>query len=413
MRQILLPVALVAFLFSCKKNSEEAKPEPIENNKAVSWIKTFGGSEYDFTNSIVQLSGGDYVMAGATRSVDGDITGNRVGFDSWVAKVDAGGNKVWSKTFGANNDDYANAVTSCPDGGFIVTGYTFLNNQNFAWALKTDAYGTQVWQKNLNPSVNSKPFAILPAGDGTYLVVGYTTEASQDGWVTKIDVNGNIAWTKIYGGTGEDYLTSIIKVNDGFVLTGYSNSTDAQLRTQGSFDGWILKVDESGNKLWSNTFGGSDEDYLKSIVASGDGGYLAAGYSKSKNGDIPKNQGGYDEWVIKVDASGNKQWVKTFGGWNEEYITNIVSTGDGSFITVGYTNSTTGDVYRVNNDFGGWMIKIDGNGNKTAASTYGTDRLDDFTNTLIKTQDGGYMMGGYTFVNGKGYDGWLVKIDRL
>lgn len=412
MHQILFFTLSVVLLFSCKKGNE-AKPDPIENNKAVTWIKSYGGSEYDFTNSIVQLTSGDYVMAGTTRSVDGDISGNRIGFDSWVAKFDVNGTKVWSKTYGANDDDYANAIAACPDGGFIVTGYTYVNNQNFAWAKKIDAYGTLTWEKSLNQSSNSKPANILPAGDGTYFVIGYVSNASQDGWISKIDVNGNAVWTKMYGGAGEDYLTSIIKVNDGFVLTGYSSSTDLQLRNKGSYDGWILKIDASGNKIWSNTFGGNDEDYLKSIALSNDGGYVAAGHTKSKDGDIPKNQGGYDEWVIKVDASGNKQWVKTFGGWNEEYITNIVATPDGSFVTVGYTNSTTGDVYRVNNDFGGWMIKIDGSGNKTAASTYGTDRLDDFTNTLITTQDGGYMMGGYTFVNGRGYDGWLVKIDKL
>lgn len=412
MRPIVLSTIIVAIICSCSKG-KEAKPDPIENNKAVSWAKAYGGSEYDFANSVVQLSSGGYIMAGATRSVDGDISGNRVGFDSWVIKVDINGNKIWSKTFGGNNDDYATSVAACPDGGFILTGYTYVTNQNFAWAKKIDAYGTLVWERNLNQSSNSKPYAILPCGDGAYLVTGYTSDALQDGWVAKIDVNGNTLWSKLYGGPGEDYLTSVIKVNDGFVLSGYSNSPDMRSKNRGSYDGWILKIDPLGNKIWENSFGGGDEDYLKSVAASGDGGYIAAGYTKSRDGDIPKNQGGYDEWVIKVDASGNKQWVKTFGGWNDEYITNIISTTDGSFITIGYTNSTTGDVYRLNNDFGGWLIKIDGSGNKTASSTYGTDRLDDFTNTLITTQDGGYMMAGYTFVNGRGYDGWLVKIDKL
>jgi hypothetical protein len=412
MRQILFAAVLTVLFTSCKKTNN---PQPIENNKALKWTKTYGGSEYDMSNSIIQLSSGDYVFAGTTRSTDGDISGNRVGYDAWLAKTDGNGNKTWSVTFGGNNDDYANGVAATPDGGFLLTGYTFGNSQNSSWIIKTDANGNQQWQKTLNPGSDSKAFSILSNGDATFLIIGYTTTSTaQDGMVTKIDANGNIIWSKTYGGSSEDYFTSAIKASDGFILTGYSKSSDgSMLRNRGNFDGWIMKIDQSGNKVWSMNYGGSGEDYLKSIASAGEGGYVVAGYTKSTDGDIPLNKGGNDEWLIKIDASGNKQWVKTFGGVNDEYITNIVASSDGGFITVGYTNSTTGDVYRNNNDFGGWMIKIDANGNKTAASTYGNDKVDDFTNTLIPTQDGGYMMGGYTFINGRGYDAWLVKIDNL
>jgi len=411
MRQIFI-VACVAVLFaSCKKANN---PEPIENNKAVKWTKTFGGSDYDMSNSIIQLSSGDYVFAGATRSKDGDITGNRVGYDAWLGKTDVNGNKTWSVTFGGNDDDYANSVAATPDGGFLLAGYTFGNSQNSSWILKTDASGNQQWQKKLNEGTNSQAVSILSNEDATFLVLGYTTGAGLDGLVTKVDANGNILWVKLYGGSGDDYFTSAVKTTDGFILTGYTKSSDGVLQqNRGNFDGWIMKIDQSGNKVWSMNYGGQGEDYLKSIVAAGDGGYVAAGYTKSTNGDIPTNKGGSDEWLIKIDGSGNKQWVKTYGGFNDEYITNIVASRDGGFITVGYTNSTTGDVYRTSNDFGGWMIKVDANGNKTAASTYGTDKLDDFTNTLIPTQDGGYILGGYTFTTTRGVDGWLVKIDNF
>jgi hypothetical protein len=412
MARILLSIALLVLIISCKKTNN---PPPIENNKALKWAKTFGGSEYDMVNSVIQISAGDYVFAGSTRSTDGDVPGNRIGYDAWLTKTDVNGNKIWSVTFGGNNDDYANGVAATPDGGFLVTGYTYNTSQNSSWIAKTDANGNQQWQKTLNQGVDSKALSILSNGDATFLVIGYTTTGSaQDGMVTKIDANGNIVWNKTYGGSSEDYFTSAIKTGDGFILTGYSKSSDgSMLRNKGNYDGWIMKIDQSGNKVWSATYGGSNEDYLKSIASAGENSYVVAGYSKSSDGDISLNKGGYDEWVMKIDGAGNKQWVKTFGGMNEEYITNIVGTTDGGFITIGYTNSTTGDVYRANNDFGGWMIKIDANGNKTAASTYGNDKVDDFTNSLIPTQDGGYMMGGYTFINGKGFDGWLVKIDNL
>ncbi len=414
-----IPILILLFsvsLLSCKKNND-VKPDPIPNNKAVTWINNFGGSDYDFANSIVQLSSGEYVFAGNTRSADGDVPGVRMGYDAWLTKVDANGKKIWSFTYGDQNDNYATSVEKTPDGGFLMVGYTFFNFQNFAWAMKTDANGNKVWQKDMGTSTDAKPMAMVASNDGGYLFVGYTsTGSNRDGWIKKIDVNGNQIFSKTLGGTSEDQLTSLIKNSDGsFTMTGFTTSRDGDMTgNQGSYDGWILKIDASGNKIWSKNYGGSDEDYLNGIIQMADGGYIVAGNTKSKNGDIPLNKGGLDEWLIKLDASGNKVWSKTYGGANEEYITSIVNTSTGGFITMGYSNSTTGDVTRPNNNFSGWLLKLDENGTKLAASTYGhTSELDDRSNTMIRTQDGGYMIGGYTWVPGSGYNAWLVKIDNL
>ena len=177
-----------------------------------------------------------------------------------------------------------------------------------------------------------------------------------------------------------------------------------------------MRIDASGNKLWSRNFGGSSDDYLNGIIKTSDGGIIAAGNTKSSDGDISLNHGSLDEWIVKLDASGNKSWIKTYGGGNEEYITSIAPSvnNDGGFLTLGYTNSTTGDVFRPNNNYSGWLMRFDSDGNKKGASTYGhTSLYDDKTNALITTQDGGYMIGGFTWADGRGYDAWLVKVGEL
>lgn len=416
MRQNLLPLLLLCLLAACKKD-KEPKQEPIPNNQALSWIKTYGGTNYDFANAVVQLSGGEYIVAGTTRSVDGDLSGSRVGYDAWLTKLDASGNKVWMQVYGENNDDYATSLVATSDGGFLMTGFTFVSDQNYAWVLKTDGNGNKQWQKTLSTSTDAKPFSILATNDNNFLISGYTSnQGNRDGWITKIDASGNHIWTKTFGGTAEDQFTSALKLSDGsIVLSGFSKSGNGDLAANsGNSDGWILKIDASGNKLWSRNFGGSDEDVLNGAIVMSDGGIVLAGNTLSRNGDIPLNKGGSEEWLIKLDASGNKQWVKTYGGANEEYITSIVNTHDGGFITMGYTNSTTGDVFRPNNNFSGWLLKLDASGNKVAASTYGhTAIFDDRSNTLIPTSDGGYLIGGYSWVENHGYDAWLVKIDNL
>jgi hypothetical protein len=417
-RKLLIPLACLCIL-SCTKNKDVKQQEPIANNKALSWVKSFGGTDYDFATSVIQLQSGDYLFAGNTRSTNGDIPGTRWGYDAWLTKVDNTGNKVWSQTYGDQDDDYATSAAATPDGGFILVGYTFVNAVNRAWAIKTDAYGVKSWQKELSASTDAKALAMIPNGDGTYLIAGYTsTSGNRDGWIKKIDAAGNQLWNKNFGGSAEDWFTAIVKNTDGsYSVAGYTNSRDGDIAsTKGSFDGWIMRIDASGNKLWSKNFGGSGDDFLNGIIKTPDGGIIAAGNSRSSDGDIATNQGSLDEWIIKLDAAGNKSWIKTYGGGNEEYITSISPTAnnDGGFYTLGYTNSTTGDVFRPNNNYSGWLLKLDSDGNKKGASTYGhTSLYDDKTNALIPTQDGGYMIGGFTWQEGRGYDAWLVKIGDL
>lgn len=420
MRPALSLLLFAAILTSCHKNTADqiAQQPPIPNNKNLVWTKTFGGTNYDFANAVIQLTNGDYIMAGTTRSVDGDIpTATGGGYDAFLSKVSSTGVKSWIKLFGANDDDYATGLAASPDGGFLITGYTFLNNLNTAWAVKTDAEGNKQWQKTLSTSSDAKPITVIATNDGAYLLLGYTsTGGNRDAWLSKIDASGTTVWSKTFGGSGEDWFTGVAKAADGgYVLSGYTSSSNGDIdHAKGNFDGWIMKIDGNGNKGWSQTFGGSNEDYLKSIIQTNDGGYVAVGYTKSTDGDITLNKGGYDEWLVKLDAEGSKQWIKTYGGANEEYMTSILPTRDGNFLTMGYSNSTTGDVVRPNNNFSAWLLKFDNSGNKVAASTYGyAATYDNFTNNLIATQDGGFMLAGYSYVETRGYDAWLVKIDAI
>jgi hypothetical protein len=416
MRLQLLPLSLgICLLASCTKDENDDQQPPIANNQALVWTKTYGGTDYDMANNVVQLSSGEYVMAGETRSNNGDIPGSRVGYDSWLSKYGTDGLKQWSYAFGVNgNDEHGTAVTGTSDGNIIMVGFSFNTGQNFAWAIKTNAAGDKQWEKPLSTSADAKPLAVVSSGDGGAIVAGYeNTGSSTDGFILKIDGSGNISWKKNYGGSSDDQFQSLTKNSDGsYTLAGSSKSSDGDLTAnKGNFDGWILKVDASGNKLWSVTYGGSSEDQLTGITTATDGGYVVAGSSKSSSGDLPGNKGGYDAWIVKLDASGAKSWVKNYGGVNEEYITGITKTSSGSYVILGHTNSTTGDVTRTFNDFGGWLLKFDANGAKTGASTYG-DKFDDFTTSIITTQDGGYMITGFTDMTstGRGYDAWLVKV---
>jgi hypothetical protein len=144
-----------------------------------------------------------------------------------------------------------------------------------------------------------------------------------DYWVVKMNAQGNKLWDKRFGSMQKiDGLTGVIGTSDGgSLLSGYSAGLASGDRTEngkGGYDYWIVKVDAQGNKQWDKMYGGPSDDltYIYPIQTR-DGGYLIGGRSESGMGGdkTEPNRGIFDDyWVIKIDSSGNKQWDKTLGG---------------------------------------------------------------------------------------------------
>ena len=288
------------------------------------WDKILSGSSADQLNSIQQTSDGGYVVAGSTTSNDGDVSdGNNGSWDYWVVKLDADGNKVWDKTFGGSLADQLNSIQQTADGGYVLAGST-----------KSD--------------------------DGD---VGDGNNGAMDYWIVKLDGSGNKVWDKTYGGSKSDLVNSIQQTSDGgYIVSGHTWSDDGDLSdgNNGENDYWIIKLDNVGNKVWDKTYGGSGNDYATSIQQTSDGGYIVAGTTSSSDGDITDvNNGGSDCWIIKLDESGNKVWDKTLGGSDSDNATSIQQNSEGGYIIAGYVKSSDGDITDGNNggyDF--WLIKL-------------------------------------------------------
>jgi hypothetical protein len=417
------------------------------------WDKTLGGSDKDILHSLQQTSDGGYLLGGSSASgISGDKTQPNQGLlsDYWIVKLTANGTKQWDRTFGSDYWDELNVLQQTSDGGYILGGigyYGISGNKSQAgqgvndyWVVKLDANGNKQWEKAIGTFTTDNLQALQQTSDGGYILGGTSlasingdkTELSRGGhdyWVVKLDANGTKQWDRTLGGSGYEWFSSLQQTSDGgYILGGTSLSPISGDKTQanpGSSSYWVVKLDTNGSKQWDKVFGGRGTEQLSALQQTSDGGYIVGGRSDSPiSGDKTQaNRGIYDYWVVKLNASGTKQWDRTVGGNNDDELTNLQQTSDGGYILGGSSGSDiSGDKTQANqgapNSTDYWIVKLDAVGTKQWDRTVGAAGNDAF-GALQQTRDGGYLLGGSSASGisgdktqaGQGnYDYWLVKL---
>ncbi len=421
------------------------------NAQEILWQNTIGGDEVDELYSIIQSSDGGYLLGGNSSSnISGDKTEHNFGYMGyWVIKIDSIGTIQWQNSISGYLFDHLSSVIQTTDGGYLLGGYstsglsldkTELSNGGIDyWIVKIDSIGNIDWQNTIGGNNDDYLHSIIQTDDGGYLLGGEScssfsgdksdsTNGGFDYWIIKTDTVGNVLWEKSIGGSGNEYLNSIVKTNDGYVIGGKSSSNisgDKTENTNGVDDFWILKIDFNGNILWQNTIGGSNQESLSSIVKTTDSGFLLAGFSWSNiSGDKTENSnGGFDCWIIKTDSVGAIQWQNTIGGSNQDFLTSAIQTFEGGYLLGGYsTSNKSGDkTENLHGTFGNtdyWIIKMDSSGNILWQNSIGGN-FGDYLHCIIQAIDGNYVLAGYSksnisgdkTENSLGYeDFWVMKI---
>jgi hypothetical protein len=247
--------------------------------------------------------------------------------------------------------------------------------------------------------------------------------------INDVSFRGEVEWIKYFGGSGDDVGQKIIPTNDGgYAILGYSNSIDGDLSGKQSKvnDYWLLKLDVDGNVQWSKTYGGSKDDRGQSLVQTTEGGYAIVGYAMSDDGDGSNNEGFHDNWVVRLDASGNILWEHSYGFAGHDHSYDVVETEDGGFFFAGFLDVTLSN---GEGNFGlspsltrhgvgeFWGNKIDTNGNLEWRRYFGGTN-NDRAHAVVQSNDGGFVLSGFSesndfdISNTKGsYDFWVVNID--
>jgi hypothetical protein len=286
---------------------------------AVQWQKCLGGSGWDEAWSARQTSDGGYIMAGRSSSNDGDVTGNHGSLDYWVVKLNEDGIIEWEKCLGGTGEDDAYSIKQMFDGGYIVVGES----------------------KSVNGDVTDH------WGDFDY-------------WIVKLSPDGLIEWTKSLGGTSKDRCNDVYPTTDGGCITvGQITSTDGDIQVRyAGYDIWVAKLNAIGELQWQKTLGSTGHDWGRAIQQTPDGGYIIAGQAGVHDIDVVAPPGTASMWVVKLSPEGQIQWQKPIGGSMAEIANSIDQTTDGGFVAAGMTWSKDGDVtgHHEQSDF--WIVKL-------------------------------------------------------
>ena len=291
----------------------------LDSNGILQWQKALGGSGWEEAWDVQQTNDGGYILVGRTGSTDGDVTGFHGYLDYWVVKLNNIGTIEWQKALGGTSEDLGYSVEQTSDGGYIVAGESrsqdgdIIGNNGGTdyWVLKLNFEGKIEWQKPLGGTSYERANDIHQTRDGGYIVFGESSSNNGDVtghhgfgdcWAVKLDPSGNIEWQKTLGGSNKEYGRSIYQTrDDGFVLTGTTQSNNGDvLENDGGQDLWAVKLNENGALQWQKTFGGVQAEVGNSVQQTSDGGYILAGQAKSTDGDVSGNHGSDDFWIVKL-----------------------------------------------------------------------------------------------------------------
>lgn len=358
--------------------SAQYPPKAISNEPST-FIKSYGEKGKSRGVTVEQTRDGGFIITGNT--TDGDHGAE----DVLLIKTDPYGGVTWRRTYGGNGEDSGWSVRECADGGYIVVGYTNShgNGGMDILLIRTNRVGEEIWTKTFGGTGDEYGWDVQITKDRNYIIASQTNSIGAgeiDAYLLKVNQDGNELWSQTYGGDKTDRVFSVQEQeNGGFLAAGITYSYESI--NSNDRDGYLIKTDSQGKQLWYKVYGEDKYDVIHALSQTNDNGHVLIGYGESYS-----ENGGTDVYFIKNRSNGELEWKKTLGGINSERGIKGIQTKDGGFIAIGFTEK----------DLNLFVVKTDKNGIKEWDRSYGEPGMVDFGYTVKQTTDGGYIMVGHT-----------------
>lgn len=298
------------------------------NSGDTLWTRTFGGRKDDNGWCVKETSDGGYIIAGFTESYNAGMN------DVLLLKTDMDGRKQWHKTIGGPGDDLAWSIVINQDEGFTIAAQTnsFGNGELDAYLIRTDASGDTLWTRTFGGREVDRVFSVDLASDGSILLAGITYSygsGDRDAYLLKTDREGKLLWQNTYGGPGYDNAhTVIVNRTDDIILTGYGDYWG----DKGKMDVFLKQVTLEGEDIWTQTYGGMENDRAMTVFQLLDGAYVLTGFTQSFG------EGDWDVYVVKTGSKGDTLWTRTHGTPAPEFGYDIIQSRKGDYFITGWSH---------------------------------------------------------------------------
>jgi len=348
------------------------------------WARTYGGEGIENAYWVEPTADGGYIVAGETWGFGAGMN------DFYIVKTDESGDTLWTRTYGGVDRDRAYSIHQTADGGYFICGYTESFSARYFdfWLVRIDPDGDTLWTRSYGSDQQYETcYCSDLTADGGYVMAG-SVSGTGEFYAVRVDSLGNALWTQTYKPTPTAYVYeahSIQETDDGgYIIAGYGDSL------------YVVKTDANGDVVWDRTYGEGAHAYA--VQQTSDGGYAVAG-------DTPV-AGWYDMYLMKTDESGDTLWTRRYkrGDNERSHAHSLQQTSDGGYVLAGYTFARSQMVDSV------FVVKTDAVGDTIWTRVWG-GWTDDQAYCIQTTDDGGYIVAGYTASFGAGADDfYLIKI---
>lgn len=435
-------------------------PKLNAQTPSLFWAKQQSGSSGETAKTVVvDALGNSYILGFYSGTMDldpgqGVVSVSTVGSsDVYLVKLDPNGNYVWGKSYGSSGADEGTTLCIDDQGMLYATGF-FLTQIDFssgagtltlnsfgdfdAFLLKIDTAGNEQWAKQFGGfmGIEEGRSVVVDDSSNVYLTGLFTGSADFDpsnnmflltaaggsafeGYVVKLDINGDLVWAKQLGGTNSDVGRGIsINSNGDLFVTGtYRGTADldpgtssANFTSNGSDDIFIVKLDRNGNFGWAKSIGGSSADLANGIAVDSLSNVIVIGqflgnidFDPGAGNSFLQTVGFYDSFVLKLDSAGNFTWVKRVNS-TSNVNSRFVKTDNSNniYITGGFTGTLdinpdtniTQNIFNAGSD-DVFVLKLNENGSYVWGFTAGGNNFDQATSLEISDSSNIYISGSF------------------
>lgn len=296
---------------------------------------------------------------------------------------------TFSRTYSGSDASGVQAVSG--QNGYYISCIDCPNSYfGIMWLIRTDTEGNILWSRPFYESntgsrdIESGGY-ILPTADGGCLISGYSepraSGSDTDVCLVKVDSTGVIVWEQVFGENDDSvYLT-----------TGLAGSTSGCLLAfnHRDIDAFFVMYDQAGNMLWQSEYF-NDECYIEALSADNDDGFLA----------ILKDIYGHENWILRIDNTGQLEYIKLPESTQFQYTTCVAATEDSGYVVCGRTE-----------DSDAFLTRMDHRGNLLWGYTSEFEGIDRVTCVEV-TADGMIALAGLEKSDDGEYSGWLALLDH-